>query len=192
MSDTIKDSKTIMLEGEKIFEPYDESIDKKCYEINKVNNWADYFYGPRTGLLKTLYSSLVLKTENKKFFEGLNYEYSLNNYPLDIKKAFDIYKTAADTSLDYLCMFRLYRIYKNEFTKFNIDKRNIFLEKYYLLKCLAYSMSVTESDCPHNALSYRKLEITREIFFQIFEEKEDGKDGSRKTVKRYIRNKRMV
>ena len=73
-----------------------------------------------------------------KFFEALNYEYGINNSPLDTNKAFKIYKTAADTSTDTLSMYRLYHIYKKDFKKFNIKERNHVLEKFYLLKCFTY------------------------------------------------------
>ena len=70
------------------------------------------------------------KSENKNFFEALNYEYGINGYPLDTKKAYEIYKTSADTSTDTLSMFRLYRIYKKDFKKFNLQKRNFVFEKF--------------------------------------------------------------
>ena len=55
-----------------------------------------------------------------------------------VNKAFKIYKTAADKTHDTLSMYRLYRIYKKDFEKFNLKKRNLVLEKFYLMKCYSY------------------------------------------------------
>ena len=135
------ESLLIMKEGENMFLPYDEKIDEKCYKINKIENWADSFYNLKKGIILEKYKELISKTEYKTFFEGLNYEYGINNYPLDLKKAFDIYKTAADTTTDTLSMYRLYHIYKKDFKKFNINERNHVLEKFYIMKSFAYSTS---------------------------------------------------
>ena len=126
----------ILREGENIY-PIKEDADKKCLEENKIENWAECFYNIKEGIFRKRYIELMSKTENNKFFEALNYEYGINDYPLDLNKAFKIYKTAADTSNDTLSMFRLYRIYKNEYKKFNLF-RNTVLEKYYLYKSCAY------------------------------------------------------
>ena len=126
----------IIYEGEKIY-PINEEADKKCLEENKIDNWAECFYNIKEGIFKKRYIELMSRTENNKFFEALNYEYGINDYSLDLNKALKIYKTAADTSNDTLSMFRLYRIYKNEYKKFDLF-RNTVLEKYYLYKCCAY------------------------------------------------------
>ena len=143
----------IMKDGENLFLPYDENIDKECYNINNIENWANSFYNLKSGILLEKYKELISKSEFSKFFEGLNYEYGINNYPLDIKKAFEVYKKAADSSTDMLSMYRLYHIYKKDFKKFNINERNHVLEKFYLMKCFAY--------LPSN----EKLNL----FFQIFD-----------------------
>ena len=130
-----------MKEGENMFLPYDEKIDERCYNINKIENWADSFYNLKKGIILEKYKELISKTEYKTFFEGLNYEYGINNYPLDLKKAFDIYKTAADTTTDTLSMYRLYHIYKKDYKKFNINERNHVLEKFYIMKSFTYLTS---------------------------------------------------
>ena len=129
----------IIKKGESIFLPNDENIDKKCYSINNIENWANSFYNLKSGIILEKYKEIVSKSENSKFFEALNYEYGINNYPLDTNKAFQIYKKAADTSTDALSMYRLYHIYKKDFKKFNIKERNNILEKFYILKCFTYS-----------------------------------------------------
>ena len=140
-NDPLKRVKTIddpIQEGENLFLPYDEKIDEECYNINKIDNWADTFYNLKTGIILEKYKELLSKSEFSKFFEALNYEYGINNYPLDLQKAFDIYKKAADLTNDTLSMYRLYHIYKRDFKKFNLEKRSHVLEKFYILKCFAY------------------------------------------------------
>ena len=159
-----KNSDEIMKRGEEMILPIDEKIDEKCYEVNNIENWADCFYNLKTGIILERYIQIISKTENKKFFEALNYEYGVNNYPLDTKKAFEIYKTASDTSTDTLSMFRLYRIYKKDFKKFNIPKRNLVLEKYYLLKCYAY-LTTREKNGEENL--YQRFNVKGEIYAQI-------------------------
>ena len=149
-----------IMQGESIFYPNDEDIDKKCYELNNINDWAELFYGPRKGVLLEKYCKLVSKTDYRNFFEGLNYEYGLNNYPIDLNKAFKIYKNSADNNaIDCLSSFRLYRIYKNEFNKFNMNKRNFVLEKYYILKSVSYLL---EDDFVIN-----KIDIQGELDLQL-------------------------
>ena len=131
----------IFEEGEKILMPIDENEDKKCYEINNIENWAECFYHNKSGIITERYKQLMSRSENSKFFETLNYEYGINNCPLDINKAFEIYKTAADKTHDTLSMYRLYRIYKKDFEKFNLKKRNLVLEKFYLMKCYSYLLT---------------------------------------------------
>ena len=74
---------------------------------------------------------------SKHFYEGIISEYGLFNCAKNLKKAFKIYKDAADFHYDYLCMFRLHRIYLIEYNKFGI-KKNLDLHRLYLYKCFAY------------------------------------------------------
>ena len=154
-----EDKLNIMKQGENLFFPYDENIDKKCYEINNIQNWAESFYNLKTGIILEKYKELMSKSEYHKFFEGLNYEYGINNYPLDTKKAFEIYKEAADKSTDTLSMYRLYHIYKKDFKKFNIKERCHVLEKFYIMKCFTYLTPDEKS----NELVQR-FDIKTEIF----------------------------
>jgi len=155
----------ILQKGEKIFLHNDEKIDKKCYEINNIENWANCFYNRKSGIILERYNLIISKTENNKFFEALNYEYGINNFPLDINKAFQIYKTAADTSTDTLSMFRLYRIYKKDYKKFNIRKRNFVLEKFYIMKCFAY-LTLREK----KSYLYSRFDIYHELLNQLTDE----------------------
>ncbi len=128
--------KKILDEGQNIYK-ISEITDENCLKTNKIDNWAEVFYNIKDGIIKKRYIELVSKTEYNKFFEALNYEYGINGYPLDLDKAFKIYKIAADNSTDSLSMYRLYRIYKIEYLKFRL-KRNTLFEKYYLYKSCAY------------------------------------------------------
>ena len=157
----------ILEEGEKFFLPINEELDKKCYEKNNIENWAECFYTIKSGFLLQRYRQILSKTENAKFFEALNYEYGINNFPLDTEKAFKIYKTAADTSTDTLSMYRLYRIYKKDFKKFNIKKRNLVLEKFYLMKCYTYLVPI-EKDNTTNL--YMRIDVPGELFIQMVDE----------------------
>jgi len=160
-NDPFKRTKTFddpIQEGENLFLPYDEKIDEECYNINKIDNWADIFYNLKTGIILERYKELLSKSEFSKFFEALNYEYGINNYPLDLQKAFDIYKNAADSTTDTLSMYRLYHIYKKDYKKFNLEKRSHVLEKFYIMKCFTYLTSFEK----YNRL-FRRFEIGKEI-----------------------------
>ena len=133
--------KKIFEEGENLFLPINKNLDEQCYKLNNITNWAESFYNLKSGVILQRYRQIMSKTEYNKFFEALNYEYGINNFPHDVNKAFKIYKTAAETSTDTLSMYRLYRIYKKDFKKFNLKKRNCVLEKFYIMKCYAYLTS---------------------------------------------------
>ena len=113
--------KKILDEGQNIYK-ISEITDENCLKTNKIDNWAEVFYNIKDGIIKKRYIELVSKTEYNKFFEALNYEYGINGYPLDLDKAFKIYKIAADNSTDSLSMYRLYRIYKIEYLKFRLKR----------------------------------------------------------------------
>ena len=166
--DPLKRVKTIddpIQEGENLFLPYDEKIDEKCYSINKIDNWAEEFYYLKTGFILEKYKELLSKSEFSTFFEGLNYEYGINNYPLDLQKAFDIYKKAADSTTDTLSMYRLYHIYKKDFKKFNIQNINNILEKFYIMKCFTYLTEFEKKD-----ELFRRFDINEEIWSLITDE----------------------
>ena len=166
---TIEDPKEdiyIINAGENMFLPYDEKIDEKCYNINKIENWADSFYNIKSGILLEKYKKLVSNTEFSTFFEALNYEYGINNFPLDTKKAFDIYKKAADNTTDTLSMYRLYHIYKKDFKKFNINERSHVLEKFYIMKCFSY---LTKSEKEKEL--FQRFSIPPEIRALLMDEK---------------------
>ena len=138
-SDTIKNTEEIEKEASKIY-PDVEGIlcDNKINDLYKVKDWSEIFFYGKTKLMKERFLNIISKSEYSKFFEGLNYEYGINNKPKDIQMAFDIYKEQADNSTDILSMLKMYFIYKNEFKNFGLKKRDKILEKFYLFKCYSY------------------------------------------------------
>ncbi len=135
-----KTQKAIFEEGEKLYPINDNSnrCDERCNGLYKIENWAETLYHLKEGKSKARFIELMKIYEYSKFFEALNYEYGINGCPLNLKIAFDIYKNSANNSTDSLSMFRMYHIYKNDFEKFGIPKRNRVLEKFYLFKCYAF------------------------------------------------------
>ena len=161
----------IFEEGENIYPISDDSkrCDKRCEELYKIENWAEMLYHLKEGKSKERFMELMKKSEYSKFFEGINYEYGINDYPKDLDKAFQIYKEAANNSTDSMSMFRMYHIYKNDFEKFNISKRNRILEKFYIFKCysfLRYPIMVGYQDL------FNRFDIPYEITIHIQEEED--------------------
>ena len=74
---------------------------------------------------------------SQPFLNGVSYEYGLFGKSKDIVKAFEIYKDAADNKYDYLCMYRMHRIFLTDYKDFKI-KKNGDLHRLYLYKCFAY------------------------------------------------------
>ena len=167
----------IIKEGETIY-PISEESDRKSLEINRINNWVEMFYNKKKEKTRQKFNELVSKSEYKKFFEGLNYEYGINNTPLDINKAFNIYKDAADNFVDPLSMYKMYHIYKNEFNKFNLTKRNRVYEKYYLYKCFA---NLNYQQLQRNTYLGNRFDIVLEIVIQL-----DQEDQTFDKMKNYL------
>ena len=156
----------IIKEGENIY-PISEESDRKSMEINKIKNWADIFYNMKQEKSKIKFNELISKSEYCKFFEGLNYEYGINDKTKDIKKAFDIYKEAADNTIDALSMYKMYHIYKSEFNMFNLEKRNRVYEKYYLYKCFA---NLNYQQLQRNNYLGNRFDVVLEIVIQLDQE----------------------
>ena len=127
----------IFEKGEKLF-PISLECDKKCKELHPIENWAEIFYNIKTDKLKERYLELLKVSEYSQFFSALNYEYGINGFPNILQKAFEIYKNSANNCSDSMSMYRMYHIYKNDFKKFGITKRNRIYEKFYLFKCYAF------------------------------------------------------
>ena len=74
---------------------------------------------------------------SQSFLEGISFEYGLFDKSMNKNKAFKIYKEGADLKNDYLCMYRMHRIFLVDYKDFELE-RNTDLDKLYLYKCLAY------------------------------------------------------
>ena len=156
----------IIGEGEKIY-PISEESDRKSIDIVKIINWVDIFYNIKQKKTKQRFNELVSKSEHSNFFEGLNYEYGINNKEQNIQKSFEIYKNSADNSIDTMCMYKMYHIYKNEYNKFNLGKRNRVYEKYYLYKCFA---NLNYQQLKRNFFLFNRFDIVLEVVVQLEQE----------------------
>ena len=116
-----------------------KKVDEEIAKAYSISNWSDMFYYGKSDLMKKRFLDFISKSEFKSFFVALNYEYGINNYPLDIQKAFTIYKNNANKNNDRFSMYKMYHIYKNEYRKFGLKNRNKVLEKFYLFKCASFS-----------------------------------------------------
>jgi len=145
---------------------------KKCdEETNKlysISNWSEMFYYGKSDIIKKRFLEFISKSEYITFFEALNYEYGINGMQKDIKKAFSLYKKQANDSNDTLSMFKMYHIYKNEYEKFGLKKRNKILEKFYLFKCLSHS---SRQEYQTYALLFNRFNVMHE--FRIYFNYED-------------------
>ena len=158
ISENNKNINNIIQKGEEIFLSYNKNIDKKCYKINYIENWADAFYNLKSGVILNKYKEILSKSEYNNFFDALNYEYGLNNYPLDTKKALKLYIASANNTTDTISMYRLYHIYKKDFKKFDIKERNHILELFYIMKCFVYLTSYEKK----NKL-FQRFDIAKEV-----------------------------
>ena len=156
----------IIKEGENIY-PLLGDLEKKSFEFNKIDNWSELFYNIKSENCKHKFNELASKSLYSKFFEGLNYEYGINNKKQDLKIAFNIYKEGADKDIDVMCMYRLYHIYKNDFIKFNFPKRNRIYEKYYLFKTFSF---LNYSQLQRISFLLNRFDIPLEVVFQFDQE----------------------
>ena len=155
--------KDILEEAEKLY-PVSKECDDKCNKNYPIKNWAEIFYNLKEGKFKKRFIDIIKKTEYSSFFEGLNYEYGINNCKKDLVKALSIYKKAANNSFDTLSMLRMYYIYKKDFLKFNILKRNRIYEKFYLFKsfCLLDNQQIAREE-----FLFNRFDIFYEIYLHI-------------------------
>ena len=168
--ESIVNTTNIVTEGEKIY-PISKDSDKKCSELNPFQNLTELFYHIKSNKIKERFIILTSKGEYKNFFQGLNYEYGINNIQKNLSKAFSIYKKAADETTDTMSMYRLYKIYKTDYTKFEIKNRNRIFEKYYLFKCFTY---LPYQILIGNKKLCNKFDIRKELQIQFNIEEKDN------------------
>ena len=171
-------------EEEEIF-PISNDCEELCEKLQSVLDWSEVFYYKKPTIMNEKFITLISNTEYSKFFDGLNYEYGLNNHEIDIQKAFNIYSNAANYSTDTLSMYKMYYIYKKEYKKFFIQKRNRILEKYYLFKCFSY---LSEQELSRFTYLCNRFDIFGETMIHFQTEDEDFKKFNKllKNLKKYI------
>ena len=117
------------------------SYDKEKEEIliNSIGkiNFKDLFMECLTPEFIKLFTENINLFYAKPFAEGISYEFGLFDKSKDIKKAYQIYKEGADFKYDYLCMYRMHRIFLIDYDDFGLEK-NEDLHRLYLYKCFAY------------------------------------------------------
>ena len=86
-------------------------------------------------------------------------------------KAFKIYKDGADYKYDYLCMYRMHRIYLTDYEYFKV-KKNGDLHRLYLYKCFAYLPSLIVD---RTYLILNKINVTYELAL-LMDNDDDGYD----------------
>ena len=116
---------------------YDEMKERIIVNSIEKINFKDLFMESLTPAFLKLFNENINLYYSPSFVEGISYEYGLFNKSKDMKKAFKIYKEAADFKYDYLCMYRMHRIYLTDYNDFGI-KKNEDLHLLYLYKCFAY------------------------------------------------------
>ena len=178
-----KANEKIFEEGRKIY-PVNKACDERIDNIYKIENWLDVFYTIKKGKMKQRFIQQMKNSEYFEFFRGLNYEFGINNCKKDLKHAFNIYKNAADNTNDSLAMFRMYHIYKNDFKKFNINKRERILEIFYLFKCFSY---LRYPIMERNQNLFNRFDIKLEVLIH-FDEEDYDKEKFPKFIKHLKEN----
>ena len=107
------------------------------------------------------------------FLEGVSYEYGLFGKSKNIVKAFEIYKNASDKEYDYLCMYRMHKIFLTDYKDFGLQK-NFDLHRLYLYKCFAY---LPFPIIGHDYSLLNKIDVTKEIGI-LFDEYDDKNFGN--------------
>ena len=116
---------------------YDEEKEKKIIDSIGKLNFKDLFLQNLTPEFIKLFKENINLYYSPSFVQGLSYEYGLFNNSKDMKMALNIYKESADFENDYLCMYRMHRIYLTDYNEFGV-KKNGDLHRLYLYKCFAY------------------------------------------------------
>ena len=120
---------------------YDEEKEKIIINsIGKVNFKELFMEGLSPEFFKLFQENSKL-FYSQCFLEGISYKYGLFAKSKNIKKAFKIYQEGADFKYDYLCMYRMHRIFLTDYEDFKVPK-NGDLHRLYLYKCFAYLPSL--------------------------------------------------
>ena len=132
-----------------------KKVDEEIEKAYSISNWSDMFYYGKSNLMKKRFLDFISKSEFKNFFEALNYEYGINNYPQDIQKAFEIYKQQGKDITPLMSEINKYRR-RNHLNK-DYEKPNNEI-KDYIVSLIDWEVYRT-----HNETQYMKgLMIRRE------------------------------
>ena len=124
----------------------------------KLINYRDLLIRPLGPELTKIFEKNRNKYASKNFLKGIEYEYGSNNNKIDLKKAFSIYKEFSDKN-DFFCLYKMHIIYLLEYEKFCV-KLDRNLEKFYLLKCLAYAPNYL---CEYDKKIFNRIDLLEEI-----------------------------
>lgn len=118
---------------------YEYNDEKERIVNNEVGsiNFKDLFLDSLSPEFLKIFKKNINLFYSQYFLEGICYEYGLLDKSMNKNKAFQIYKEAADFKYDYLCMYRLHRIFLTDYKDFGL-KKNRDLDRLYLYKCFAY------------------------------------------------------
>ena len=160
---------------------YNVTNEKEKQFLDKIEkiNFKELFMEKLTPEFLKLFKENANLFYSQPFYEGISYEYGLFNKKKDKKRALKIYKEAADFKYDYLCMYRMFRIFLTDYKDFGL-KRYQDLYRFYLYKCFAY--------LPYSIMSYsysllNKIEVNHELAI-MFDYLDNDKDFE--TFKKFL------
>ena len=163
-----KEVKKLQEEGRK--QKKIEQEKEKEYDLKYIEkiDFKELFMDNLTSSFIKLFNDNSKLFYSQIFLEGISSEYGLFGKKKNKEDAFKIYKNGADSKNDYLCMYRLHRIYLTDYKDFNLNKDEN-LEKIYLYKCFAY--------LPFSIINgiyfiFNKINITYKI--AVYLDKEDA------------------
>lgn len=116
---------------------YDEEQEKIVKNIIGKIDFKELFLKELSPEFLKLFKENTNLFYSQSFLEGICYEYGLFNKSKDIVKAFKSYQDGADFKSDYLCMYRMHRIFLTDYKDFGLE-RNADLDRLYLYKCYAF------------------------------------------------------
>ena len=122
-------------------------------------NFKDLFMESLTPEFLELFKQHSKLFYSKYFLDGICYEYGLMGKSMDKKEAIKIYQKGADENYDYICMYRLHRIFLVDYKDFGLE-RNIDLDRLYLYKSFAF-FPFSLIDGQHDL--FNKISIVDEI-----------------------------
>ena len=133
-------------------------------------NFKDLFMDSLSPEFINLFKTNTKLFYSQTFYEGICKEYGLFGETKNKDEALQIYKNGADEKNDYLCMYRLHRIYVNEYNEFKLE-RDANFEKLYLYKCFAY---LPYSIINGNYFIFNKINFTYYVLNYLEKKKDEN------------------